>query len=43
MMEFQIKGLTENWLIFKKDGRGVEFQGTHVVCIVKNCLLRNNI
>ena len=33
MMEFQIEGLTENWLIFKKEGRGVEFQGTNVVCI----------
>ena len=34
MMEFQIEGLTENWLIFKKEGRGVEFQGTNVVCIL---------
>ena len=28
-MEFQIEGITENWLFLKKEGRGVEFQGIH--------------
>ena len=40
MMEFQIKGLTENWLIFKKDGRGVEFQGMYTL---DNVLQRSNL
>ena len=28
-MEFQIEGITENWLFLKKEGSGVEFQGMH--------------
>ena len=26
-MEFQIRGISENWLILKKEERGVQFQG----------------
>ena len=28
-MEFQIRGISENWLILKKEERGVQFQGTN--------------
>ena len=27
-MEFQIRGISENWLILKKEERGVQFQGS---------------
>ena len=26
-MGFQIEGISENWILFKKDGRGVEYKG----------------
>ena len=29
-MEFEIRGVSENWLILKKEDRGVQFQGTKI-------------
>lgn len=29
-MEFQFEGISENWIKFKKDGRGVEYKGNEL-------------
>ena len=29
-MEFQIEGISENWRLFKKDGRGIEYKGNEL-------------
>ena len=30
-MEFQIRGISENWLILHKEERGVQFEGTKFI------------
>ena len=29
-MQFQVEGISENWLKFKKDGIGVEYKGNEI-------------